>query len=135
MAATTLDLNIEAGSEFVEYITWYDADGVRVDLTGYSAALQIRNAGDSTLLISLADGGADPDSRLLLEVDETTNTDFGESSPSSVGVITIFVNAVDTATLSGIAGIYDLIMTPASGPEHAEKPAKGTIPATTLVTS
>lgn len=135
MAATTLDLSVDAGGEFIEYITWYDSDGARVDLTGYTAALEIHNAGDNTTLLTLASGGSDPDSRIDLEVDSTQNDDYGEVAPSSVGVITIFINAVDTATLSGIDGIYDLIMTPASGPEHAVKLVKGTVPATTLVTA
>jgi hypothetical protein len=137
MAATTLDLTIDCGGEFKELITWYDEDGARVDLAGggYTAALQIHDAGDDSTLLTLASGGADPDSRIDLEVDETENADFGESSPSTAGVITIFINAVDTATLSGLSGVYDLILTPTAGAEHAIKLTKGAVILDRLITS
>jgi hypothetical protein len=135
MAATALDLAIDAGGTFTQYITWYDADGARVDLTGYTAALTIRNADDLTSLLALASGGSAPDSRIDLEVDSTENAEFGEVAPSSVGVITIFINATDSATLSGLAGVYDLIMTPSGGADLAVKLTRGAVTADTLITT
>ena len=135
--AQTLDLDISTGGAYISYLTWYDETATRVDLTagGYTAALKIKDAGDATLLLTLASGGADPDSRIDLEVDSTQNDDYGEVSPSSTGVITIFINAVDSATLSGLAGVYDLIMTPTAGAEHAIKLVKGSVNLDTLVTT
>jgi hypothetical protein len=137
VSATTLDLDIDAGGSYLSYVTWYDEDAVRVDLTagGYTAALTIKDAGTLDVLLSLVSGGADPDSRIDLEVDSTQNDDYGEVAPSSTGVITIFINAVDTATLSGLAGVYDLILTPTAGAEHAIKLTKGAVNLDTLITT
>src|SRR5215471_14236047 len=117
MAATTLDLSVDAGGIFKELITWYDETATRVDLTagGYSAKLTIRNADDLSVLLTIADTGVAPASRIDLEVDSTQNDDYGEVSPSATGVITLYITATDTATLSGLAGVYDLIMTPTAG--------------------
>jgi hypothetical protein len=131
--ATTLDLDIDAGGEFTQYITWYDEDGDRVDLTGYTAKLTIRDAGDATELLTIDDAGTD--SRIDLEVDATQNDDFGEVAPDTTGVITLHIYATDTATLSGLAGVYDLILTPASGADHAIKLTKGSVTIDTLVTT
>lgn len=137
MAATTLDLTIDAGGSFRELITWYDEDGVRVDLAGggYTAALTIKDASTFDVLLSLVSGGADPDSRIDLEVDSTQNDDYGEVAPDNTGVITVFINAVDTATLSGLAGVYDLILTPTAEAEHAIKLTKGAVITDVLITT
>jgi len=137
MAATTLDLSVDAGGIFKELITWYDETATRVDLTagGYSAKLTIRNADDLSVLLTIADTGVAPASRIDLEVDSTQNDDYGEVSPSATGVITLYITATDTATLSGLAGVYDLIMTPTAGAASAIKLTKGSVVVDTLITT
>jgi hypothetical protein len=137
MAATALDLDIDAGGAYTAYITWYDADAVRVDLTagGYTAEMTIRDAGDNSVLLTISDAGAAPNSRIDLEVDSTQNDDYGEVAPDSTGVITIFITATDTATMSGLSGVYDLIMTPSSGAGDAIKLTRGSVNLDTLVTT
>lgn len=135
--AATIDLNIDAGGAFLQYLTWYNSDAVRVDLTagGYSAALTIRDAGDASTLLAIVSGGSDPDSRIDLEVDSTQNDDYGEVAPDNTGVITIFINAIHTAEFSGLSGVYDLILTPSAGAEHAIKLTRGAVNVDTLVTT
>ena len=54
MIAGTFDFIIEEGAVFDETIVWYDSDGALVDLTGYSAEMEIRkNWNDSTALATL----------------------------------------------------------------------------------
>jgi hypothetical protein len=133
--AAQLDLPIDAGSEFFAILTWYDTTPARVALAGYTAALKIRDPLTNAVLLSITNAGSGTTSRIKLTVDSTMNADYGEVAPSSVGVVTIYVNATDAATLSGLAGIYDLIMTPGGVVASNYKLVAGTVPATVLVTS
>jgi hypothetical protein len=130
--ATTLDLSIDAGGEFTEYITWYDETAARVDLSAYTAKLTINDAGDGTPLLTIDTSGTD--SRIDLEMDSTQNDDYGEVAPDTTGVITLHIYASDTATLSGLSGVYDLILTPGSGTDHNIKLTRGSVVIDTLVT-
>lgn len=136
--ATVLDLDIGAGGTFTEIITWYDTSNARVSLTGYGAALKIKDS-EGNQLLSITNSGSGTTSRIKLEVDSTMNEEdpYAEVSPSSVGVITIFINATDTASLSGqTSNNYDLILFP-NGTSDAEnkKLVKGTAVVDQLVTS
>lgn len=133
MAATVLDLSIDAGGEFTAYLTWYDETPARVDLTGYSAKMTINDAGDGSLLLTIDDAGTD--SRIDLEVDATQNDDYGEVAPDTTGVITLHIYADDTAALSGKSGVYDLILTPPSGADHNIKLVRGSVTIDVLETT
>jgi hypothetical protein len=59
MAAADYDLLIEQGATFELSIVWKDDEGAPIDITGYSARMQIRQNYDTDPVISLtsASGG------------------------------------------------------------------------------
>lgn len=98
--AARYDFTIDQGSYWTRLITWKDADGDPIDLTGYTARLQWRKRyeDDAVLEITTENGGI-----TLGGVDGTIQLDIfaGDTSP-------ITING-DTATF-----LYDLEMIPGS---------------------
>ena len=56
MAAADYDLLIEQGATFELSIVWKDNEGTPIDISGYSARMQIRKTYDSEPVINLTDG-------------------------------------------------------------------------------
>ena len=55
--AGKLDIEVEQGTTWVRDIIWKDSSKTAIDVTGYSAALQIRRLkDDTTALLSIASG-------------------------------------------------------------------------------
>jgi hypothetical protein len=98
MAAGTLDLFIEQGSTFSYTLTLTDNVGAPLDLTGYTARMQIRQAVQApNALISLT-------------------TENGRISITPLtGVIELSIEAEATATLNFQNGVYDLEIESAGG--------------------
>lgn len=92
MAAGTVNLVLEQGTTFKHTFYWRDADGVTpIDLTGYTARMQIRSSYDAT--------------SFLLEL--TTENGRISITPST-GRIDLTVTAADTASVTWDRGVYDL---------------------------
>ncbi len=98
MTAGTHNITIEQGAEFLLELTWNDEDGDPIDITGWSAALMVRqNYADATPLVSISSA--------------TSAITLG----GTAGTIAIDIPAATTATLtSGVCG-YDLKMTDPTG--------------------
>lgn len=98
MAASTLALDIEQGATFEKKLTWTDANGNPIDLTGYDARMQVRKkkTNQTVLLdLNLGNGG------LILG--------------GVTGTIELFISASDTTAITWKQGIYDLeLITPTS---------------------
>ncbi len=96
--ATTLasgskhDITIVQGATFSKKIQWKDANKTAIDMTGYTARMQIRAESDSaaSLFELTTENG-----RILL------------NSPTT-GDITLKVSATDTAAITFNTGVYDL---------------------------
>lgn len=84
------------GETLQRVFTYKDSDGVAVDLTGYSASMQVRK--------SLADGVA-------LEL-STVNSRI--TLGGAAGTVTLIVPATDTATIDVGQYFYDLELTSGS---------------------
>lgn len=84
------------GETLQRVFTYKDSDGVAVDLTGYSASMQVRK--------SLADGVA-------LEL-STVNSRIALGG--AAGTVTLIVSATDTATVDVGQYFYDLELTSGS---------------------
>lgn len=87
------NLTIYQGETFGFSIIWKDAEGVPIDLTGYSARMQIRYDGvngDIAADLSTTNGG--------IEIDNEAHT------------ITVYISATDTASMLAKSGVYDLEM-------------------------
>lgn len=98
MAAATYDFDIEQGATLLKPIVWKDSSGTPVNLTGYTAKMQVRQS------------VASPD--ILLEM-STANSKI-QLTPST-GTITLVFSAATTAAIAWKRGKYDLELTSADG--------------------
>jgi tRNA threonylcarbamoyladenosine modification (KEOPS) complex Pcc1 subunit len=97
MAATTYDILIEQGATFSQVITYKEA-GVAVNLTGYTARMQVRATLESaSTLVELTTAN----SRIALG--------------GTAGTINLTIAADDTAALTSGLGVYDLELVSGSG--------------------
>jgi hypothetical protein len=97
MAATTYDILIEQGATYSQVITYKDA-GVAVNLTGYTARMQVRATLESaSTLVELTTAN----SRIALG--------------GTAGTISLTIAAADTAALTAGRGVYDLELVSGSG--------------------
>jgi len=97
MPATTYDLLIEQGATFSQVIT-YKESGVAVNLTGYTARMQVRATLESaSTLVELTTAN----SRIALG--------------GTAGTITLTISATDTEALTAGRGVYDLELVSGSG--------------------
>jgi hypothetical protein len=97
MAATTYDILLEQGATFSQVITYKD-NGVAVNLTGYTARMQVRATLESA-------------STLV----ELTTANGRIALGGTAGTITLTISATDTAALTSGRGVYDLELVSGSG--------------------
>ena len=97
MAATTYDLLIEQGATFSQLVT-YKESGVAVNLTGYTARMQVRSTLESA--------------EALIEL---TTANGRIALGGAAGTITLTISATDTAALTAGRGVYDLELVSGSG--------------------
>jgi len=97
MAATTYDLLFEQGANFSQVIT-YKEDGVAINLTGYTARMQVRATLEaaSTLV-------------------ELTTGNYGIVLGGVAGTITLGLSASATAAITAGRGVYDLELVSGAG--------------------
>ena len=97
MSATTYDILIEQGATFSQVITYKEA-GVAINLTGYTARLQVRSTLESAT-----------------SVVELTTANSRIALGGAAGTITLTISATDTAALTAGRGVYDLELVSGSG--------------------
>jgi len=98
MSAGIYNIYIEQGATFNQPLIWKDGNGAAVNLTNYTARMQIRRSITSTdVIIALTTENG----RITLG---TTN-----------GTITLNITATDTAALSTFSGVYDLEVVSSAG--------------------
>ena len=91
MSAATLPLKIEKGAKFTKRLTWQDANGTPIDLTGYSARMHIRQSIEAS----------------AFELELTTSNGritLGDTA----GTVDLYLTAQETDTLTIKTGVYDL---------------------------
>lgn len=97
MSAGIYDIYIEQGATYNQPLVWKDSSGTAVNVTGYTARMQIRKTIDATTII------------LTLTTENGRITVGGAN-----GLITLLVSAADTAALTTFCGVYDLeVISPA----------------------
>ncbi len=89
--AAKYKLTIEQGATFRQVLTWKDASGAAVNLTGCTGRMQVRSSIDSPTV--------------LLEL---TSANGGVSFGGAAGTVTLLVPAVQTAAITWLSGVYDL---------------------------
>lgn len=90
MTAGIYDITIEQGATFTLSATWKDSAGVPVNLTGYSARMQVRSTYENE--------------DVLVSLTSPTNITLG----GALGTILATISATDTQKLSIQEGVYDL---------------------------
>ena len=89
--AGTHNFVCEQGATFSREITWLDSEGVPVNLTDYTARMQVRaTASSASTLISLTSSGGDI------------------ALGGTAGTITIAISATATAAVAAGCYVYDL---------------------------
>ena len=97
MAATTYDILIEQGATYSQVVT-YKESGVAVNLTGYTARMQVRSTLESATTVV-----------------ELTTANGRIALGGAAGTITLTISATDTAALTAGRGVYDLELVSGSG--------------------
>lgn len=96
--AGKLTIEIEQGTTFNPVLTWKDSNGTVIDITGYTARMQIRESITSDTLI-----------------DELTTENGGITLGGVLGTITLLISAADTEAYTFTTGVYDLEMISPAG--------------------
>lgn len=108
MPAANYDFVIEQGTTFVKTLSWLDKNKTPINLTGYTAKMQIRpSESSSTVLLELSTTNG------LLSITPLT------------GTIYILLDKITTAGFKWRLGVYDLLLTSIDG--NAKKLIKGEI--------
>lgn len=95
MESTEYPLTIEQGSTFQKQLRW-KVDGVLMNLTGYTAKMQLRRRANAAVIFELSGSN----SRILLG--------------GTAGTISMEITAEDTATIPAGNYVYDLELTSSS---------------------
>lgn len=92
------DITINQGATFELTVTWKDSAGTAINLTGYSARMQVRETYSSaSTVVSLTNGS-------------------GITLGGAAGTIAILISATTTAALTApFSGVYDLELVSAGG--------------------
>lgn len=89
--AGKIDLTIDKGATYRKTFFWKDSAGVPIDLTGYTARMQIRENYSSNTLIA-----------------ELTTENGGITITPLEGKIELFLSDTDTTALTQSKGVYDI---------------------------
>ena len=101
MSAGTYNTTIDKGSTFSLTLTYKDASGDPVNLTGWTARMQIRETPSSASTVLTSTGGS--------PTITISNTNF------ATGVIAVTISATNTASISVPVAYYDIEVESAAG--------------------
>jgi hypothetical protein len=117
MTAGVWSITIEQGSVFNLHLKYKDNLGVVIDLTGYTARMQVRKSVKSNdILLAL------------------TTENGGITIGGSAGTINIKAIAEHTALLTIKSGVYDLELIPPSGEDDVFRLLQGSVTVSPEVT-
>lgn len=92
------DITIYQGATFSRMLTWKDANNVAINLSGYTARLQMRTSQDAAApFITL------------------TTENGGITLGGAAGTITLTISAATTAAITESSGVYDLELVTSGG--------------------
>lgn len=96
--AVTYNMTVDVGADFAITFAYKDTDGNAIDLTGYTAAMQVRTTPDAaTALVSLTTGSG-------ITITGATGTILVNMSAAQTGALT-------STTQAGTPYVYDLEIT------------------------
>ena len=98
MPAARYDFKIEQGAQFDRTLTYKDSNGVLIDLTGFTAALQVRFKKDSPATLI-----------------DMTSTNGAIILGGTAGTIRLLQTAAQTRLNTFLSAVYDLELTSSGG--------------------
>lgn len=107
MTAGRYDMEVDQGTTFRKTITWKDSSSTPVNLTGYTARMQVRASFTSSGTVA-----------------SLTTSNGGITLGGAAGTVALYISATDTAAFStaspsqfadAFVGVYDLELVSASG--------------------
>ena len=98
MSAGKWNFTIEQGATFVRSLNWTQKDKTPIDITGYTAKMQIRKAPS--------------DSNVLLELSTANNR---ITIDGLNGGVELFITATDTGAINWVGGVFSLELTSPTG--------------------
>jgi hypothetical protein len=111
MAAGRYLLTIEQGATTDLLLEYKDSNGNPVDLSGYTARMQIRPSVDSsTVYLSLTQATGSDGTGLNL-----TPTSASLTLPTTSGSVGLFISATTSSGLSFTEGVYDIELQSSTG--------------------
>lgn len=97
MTATVATLAVEQGATYRQRVLWTNASSVPVDITGYTAHMQIRRSDDyAAVMVDLTNGS-------------------GLTLGGTLGTIDILLTSAQTAAFDTWRAVYDLTLIAPSG--------------------
>lgn len=110
-----IDLQLSKGVTFKAVFNYRDSDGNPVNLSGYSARMQVRRGYDDTeLLVSLTS-------------EEPYTSDGDITIDNSESSITVYIPSSVTSTFDWSIALYDILLISPNQNADIEKIAKGKI--------
>lgn len=116
MPAAWYDIVMEEGSQFNLSFTWKDKTGAAINLTGYSARMQVRESVEAA--------------STLLSITSATEITLG----GAAGTVVVVISAVVMAALDFKYGYYDLELLAAASEINAVRVIEGKVKFTKEVT-
>ena len=118
MPAAIYDFEIEQGTTLNKQMVWKDSTGAPVDLSGYTARMQMRpSVSSDTVLLNL------------------TTENGGITLGGTAGTIDLYVGATATAAITWEGGVFDLeIIHPGALPDDVTRIAQGAVSVSPEVT-
>lgn len=98
MAAASYDILIEQGATYQQTFAWKDSDGVAIDITGYTARMQVRRSRSAETVLL-----------------EATTTNGYIVLGDALGTIAVTIPASITQDVTASRGVYDLELVSAGG--------------------
>lgn len=125
MAAGKYNFKIEQGSTVDFTLNYTDAQGSAIDLTDYSARMQVKSIDRSSTFLTLS---SSLESDGLTGLDLTPPVTFGTGTlPTTSGSIRVYVSAATSSALDFVVGAYDLEIFSGSAPTTVTKLLTGTV--------
>lgn len=101
MSAGRYNFTIEQGTTVIKQFTYKDSAGTVVDLSNFSASMQIRPDYTSNPIVSFTGSASSPTSSQGLVI-------FAPSGSSTKGLIQLTIDATTTETFNFTSSVYDL---------------------------